>query len=272
LIHDGEEIGPAPWAANAPVPVHLFRRVVALLTDPARNTARGASPKWLGSGAFLCGVCNDGTTVEVTMGNLKKPKVDENGDDVFDKNGDKVEEIVGKREPRFRCSKKNHLTRNVAHVLDLVVRATIARLSQRDAIELLPPVADVPAVELDKLTMEAKGLRERMNELAVDYYAHKLMDKQQFTVALKAARDRLAEMEDQLKATVASPLLPLIDAEDVAAEWEARTFSEKQAILAALWVVTILPQGSGGRAFKPELIDIRERSTLPPGDTAPVAA
>lgn len=262
LVHHGEEIGAAPWRAI--VPLHVFRRVVALLTDPARNTARGAAPKWVGSGVFLCGVCKDGTTVEVTMGNLKKKKVDENGGE--------VEEIVGKREPRFRCSKKNHLTRNVAHVLDLVERATIARLSLPDAAELLAPVADTPAVELDKLTTEAKELRERMNELAVDYYAHKLMDKQQFTVALKAARDRLAEINDQVNATVPSPLLPLISAEDVAAEWDARTFSEKQAILSALWVVTILPQGSGGRAFKPELIDIRERSTLPPMDAERVAA
>lgn len=271
LVHDGEETGAAPWRAI--VPLHVFRRVVALLTDPSRNTARGAAPKWLGSGSFLCGACKDGTTVEVTMGNLKKPKVDENGDAVTDENGNTVEEIVGKREPRFRCSKKNHLTRNVAHVLDLVERATIARLSQPDAIELLPPVADVSAVTLDELTTEAKGIRERLNDMAADYALGRGdLDKQQFAVASKAARDRLAEIDEQVKSTTVSPLLPLVGAEDVAAEWQARTFGEKQAILHALWVVTILPQGFGGRAFKPELIDIRERSTLSPGDAAPVAA
>jgi site-specific DNA recombinase len=263
LVHDGEEIGAAPWRAI--VPLHVFRRVVALLMDPSRNTSPGAAPKWLGSGSFLCGACNDGTTVEVTMGNLKKKQPDDNGNETL--------VTVGKREPRFRCREKNHLTRNVANVLDLVERATIARLSQPDAVDLLPPVADTSAVDLDALTTEAKGIRERLNDMAADYALGRgQLDKQQFTVASKAARDRLAEIDEQVKSTAVSPLLPLIGAEDVAAEWHARTFGEQQAILNALWVVTILPQGFGGRAFKPELIDIRERSTLPPQDADVIAA
>lgn len=263
LAHNGDELGPAPWRPI--VPVHVFRRVVALLTDKARTTASGAPAEWLGSGLFRCGLCDDGTTCTVTQGNRVLKQTDADGT---------VTNIaVGKRAPRYRCSEHNHLTRNVAYVNDLVKRATIARLSQPDAITLLPPVANTSGVDLDELSTEANLIRERLNDLAADYALGRgEFDKAQFTTASKAARDRLAEIDAQVKSTVVSPLSLLIGAEDVAAEWDLRTFSEQQTILDALYEVTILPSGRCGKGFRPELIKITERSTLPPVDAERVAA
>jgi hypothetical protein len=263
-VHRGEETGAAaPWPAI--VPVHVFRRVVALLTDPARAMSPGAPAEWFGSGQYRCGVCDDGTTCEVTQGNKTRKQTEDDGTVTT------VNE--GKREPRFRCSKHNHLARNVRAVNDLVKRAIITRLSQPDAISLLPPVSDASAVDLDALTTEASLIRGRLNDMAADYALGRgELDKAQFTVASKAARERLAEIDEQVKSTVVSPLTPLIGAEDVAAEWEARSFGEQQAILDALYEVTILPIGSGGRGFRPEFIRIVERSTLPPVDAEQLAA
>jgi len=229
-----EETGPAPWEPI--IPEDMFRAIVGLLTDPARRSGPGAAAKWLGSGLYRCGVCDDGTTCTVSAGR--------------------------NHQPRYRCPRSWHLTRNVTLLDALMVKTVIQRLSQPDAVDLIPTVE--PGVDVAKLRADAARIRQTLDTMAEDYVSGGI-DRGQLLRATATANTRLAEIDEVLAAQVGtSPLAALIGVEDVAAEWELRTLSEKRAILHALYEVTILPTGPRGSVFLPEFIRIVEKSTLPP--------
>jgi hypothetical protein len=70
------------------------------------------------------------------------------------------------RAPGYKCKKGNHLTRNVAHTDELVVKTILARLSRRDAVELLTPAR--PEIGTEALRAQASAIRANLNEMAAD--------------------------------------------------------------------------------------------------------
>jgi len=232
MVYQGEEIGSAPWAPI--VPVDVFRAVVRVLTDPSRrtNAERGAAPRWLGAGIYLCGICNDGTTCWVT-GGKDRPK-------------------------RYACKKTNHLVRNAEH-LDAFVAATIVdRLSRPDAASLFTAVS-VADVDPVALRTEALAVRENLNELAADKAAG-LIDREQLITGSARGRARLETITELLSsAVVDSVALPLLDAEDIAAAWEEQPLAVKRAVLLATCTVTVNGGARRRPGFDPTAVTITPR-------------
>jgi site-specific DNA recombinase len=223
MVLRGEEIGAAPW--DPLVSVDRFRAVVSLLTDPDRATAPGAPARWLGTGLYGCGVCCDGTSVQV---------------------------CIGDRSPRYRCKDYAHLTRNAETLDKLTRKMIIARLSAPDAVDLIPSA--VPSVDLAALRAEAASIRQNLDEMAEDR-ALGLITRAQMLTATTVGQQRLNAINAELSANLlTSPLTPLVGAADVAAVWDRQPLAAKRAVLEALFTVTILPVGRGKRVFNPESI------------------
>lgn len=232
MVHQGVVVGKAPWGQIVPPDVH--DAVVSLFTDPARNTNAGAAPRWFGSGIYLCGVCDDGTTCQVTEGD--------------------------RRVPRYRCKKEAHLTRNARYVDDLVTRVLIGRLSRPDAADLF--ARPRPDVNVAALRTESRAIRTNLDELAADR-ALGLVDRTQMIKATKRGRDRLDAIGRVLaEAAVESPLAGLVGAEDVAAVWDALPLATRRIVLDTLVVVIILPTGRTGRGFDPTSVRIDWKASL----------
>lgn len=219
-VYDGEEIGKASWEPVVPEP--LFRAVVRVLTDPARRTGPGAPPKWLGSGKYRCGLCDDGTTCQVTS--------------------------TG-RNPRYVCKSYGHLSCNQAPTDAWVGSAIIERLSDADAIDLFGPVA--PEIDTAALRSEADAIRVNLDALAEDK-ALGLIDREQLRKGSIAGRKRLAEI-DQLfvHAAAESAVAELVTSDDVAAKWASGdlTLAVRRAILDELCTVTLMPSEVRGPRF-----------------------
>jgi site-specific DNA recombinase len=224
MVYQGTEVGPAPWEPI--VPVDVFRALLDKLSDPRRRTGPGAAPKWLGSGLYRCGICDDGTSVQVR---------------------------VAGRQPVYRCKNFSHAVRAVAYVDALVVGTILQRLGQDDAADMfLPTVAEV---DVTGLRTEAATIKANLKQMAADTVLGR-MDKEQMYEASRAGRQRLEQIDTQLQAAVVpSPLSPLIGAEDIQATWKALPLPRQRLILDTLLSVTILP-GRRGRGFDPSTVDI----------------
>nr|WP_232328455.1 recombinase family protein [Kibdelosporangium sp. MJ126-NF4] len=235
MVLRGEVIGRAPWPRIVPETVHA--EVVRILTDPSRTFGPGAAPKWLGSGIYRCGVCDDIQTCEVTSGG---------------------------RAPRYRCKGGNHLTRNAGHVDDYVQAALIARLSESDAVGLFAP--PTPEVDVAGLRTERDAITSNLNELAADK-AMGLIDREQLITGTRRGKARQAEIDEILRPVLAgSPVADLVKSADVQAEWYARPLSFQRAVLDMVMTVTIMPTGKAGRGFDPTAVKIEWKpGTVPVG-------
>jgi len=239
-IHQGKEVG--RMQSGALVPEWKWRRAVELLTDPSRRSGAGAAPKWQGTGVYWCGVCDDGSTVQVNGGT--------------------------KRAPRYFCPGNAHLARNMRRTDELVNAAVVARLSQPDAIDLIPSDGPAPEkVDMEALRTESAAIRRNLDEMAEDrVLGH--VTRAQFLKAAEAGNARLEEIEAELcRVTADSPLRPLIEAgrpvpgsagvetveeirERVAAVWAAQPLAVRQAVISILFSVTLVPTKRKGGPFE----------------------
>lgn len=225
MIYRGAEIGAAPWGPI--VPVETFRAVQRILTDPSRRTGPGAAPRWFGTGIYLCGKCNDGTTMQVTLAG---------------------------RAPRYTCKARNHLARNVAHVDAYVEALIVERLSRPDAAGLFAPAR--PNVDVAALRAEAQAIRVNLNGLATDLALNRLTREQVFA-ATEAGRARLDEIDEIVTATVGdSPAAQIIRAPDVGTAFGALPLGVRRAILREVCCVTILPATKRGSGFDPRSVAV----------------
>jgi DNA invertase Pin-like site-specific DNA recombinase len=87
-VYRGEEVGQAGEAGwPAILDESGYRAVVSRLTDPARRSTPGNTPRWLGSLIYRCGVDGCGGVMYVSTSG-------------------------GRRNPSYRCREKAHLTRH----------------------------------------------------------------------------------------------------------------------------------------------------------------
>ena len=168
---NGEIIGPAAWSSI--VDEMQWRAVRALLADPSRLQHQGVARKWLGSGLYLCGVCDDGTTLRATTIAIK-----------------------GKGRTRgYRCRALPHLARSGEPIDDLVERAVVKLLADPG---LLAQLADTSDVDVKGLQAEATAIAVRMRELDDE------LDDRLITKANHARRHaRLAEKLTAVNGTLA---------------------------------------------------------------------
>lgn len=236
MEHQGQVVGAAEWPAIiAEEEWHALRR---RLLDPNRRTTTGSARKWLGSGLFRCGLCD--------------------------------ETVVGTRVNRRRCyrCRAGHVTRTLDEVDQLVEEVVAARLRLPDAADLLAAAARSD-VDTQALEDQAVTLRNRLDQLA-GMFAEGSIDAQQLT---SGTRDLSAKL-DAIRARVAdafhgSALATVADTPDPGAAWLAAPLDRKRAALDALVTVRLIPGASGRPAgwqpgqsyFRPELIEIEWRTS-----------
>lgn len=237
MKHRGEVVatdrpqGDAEWPAV--VDPDRWRACRAILTDPDRRTNTSAGRRYLGSGLYLCGICDDGTTMFASA--------------------------PGRR-PAYTCSGGvKHLSREVAAVDELVTEVVLARLSKPDAADLLAP----PTPDTRGLHTDAQALREQLDELA-GLYADGQVDARQLAKASKRLRERLETVEGKIADASAGSTLAVFAGRDPDEVWEGLDLDRKTAVVDTLVTVTILPAPKGrpkgwqpGESyFRPETVAI----------------
>ncbi|QFZ75066.1 recombinase family protein [Streptomyces fagopyri] len=215
-VYRGEEVGRGLWEPI--VPEEKFRAVVAILSDPSRQTNRGAQPKWMGSLLYLCGRDECGRGMTVTQSG-------------------------GRQYPSYKCA-TGHGGGRRAEIVDQYVEDTIvARLSRDDAEDLLLPGPE--DIDVAGLQAESEQIRRRMTDLAGLFGAGQI-DMVQFTEGTDTARAQLEGVTKQLaRAATVDPLVGLVGAPDVRKAWRALSLEQKRNVLRAALVVTLVKPRSG---------------------------
>jgi len=211
-----------------------WEAVGAVLNDPNRKTTPGPTPRWLGSGLFLCGHPEHaGEVVTLRSGTAGT-----------------------KNYPVYRCSQAAHLVRTAGPLDEFVQAVIIERLSRPDAADLLAPASNVDAVVLAR---EANGLRARIAE-AKDAWESGVL-----TLAdMKVRTARMGDKLDAIEATLASaagrsPLAGLAGNLDAATVWDGLDLGRRRAVLDVLLTVTVLPRDRRGRGFDPDSVRVTPR-------------
>lgn len=229
--HRGDVIGTAEWEPI--VDEDRWRAVRAILNAPDRRTnpSDGARSS-LGTGLFLCGICNDGTTVWITSSRKRRS---------------------------YACSKVAHLSRIEEYVDELVVGHVLERLRRPDAADLTrPTTADTTALHTD-----VEATRARLDELA-RLYADDDIDARQFAEASGRLRERLAGLDAQIATIHVESALNVFDERDPSDVWDDLDLDRRRAVIDTLVQVTILetPNGRppgwkpGDPYFRPDRIRI----------------
>lgn len=241
IEHRGAEVGKAAWPAI--MEESLWRAVCSVLTDPSRRTTTTNARKWLGSGLYLCGTANCAETVRCSTSGKGSGHV---------------------HVPAYRCRSGKHVVRAAESLDAFVGDLVIGRLSRPDAADLLQQAdAGVDVVAADRELMSARrALRDAAELLGAGE-----MDAEGYRAATAGARAREAHARELLAlASRSDPLVGVVGASDVRAEWEGLDLSRKRAIVDCLMVVRILPARRGrlpaGMRLDVESIGIEWRRPL----------
>lgn len=238
MEHQGEVIGEATWPAV--LEVEKWRAVVRILEDPARRTNQtNSAVRWLGSGLYLCAVCETGVRADT------------------DRRGVSI----------YRCKQSAHVTR-VQEPVDQYVRGVIVeRLRKPDLADLLQ--AARPDVDVRRLENKVIELTERKNQLGA-LFAESAIDAEQLTVGTKKLGGDLEDLRARLREVYSGSALDGIgSAPDPGAAFLDATLERQRLVLDALIVVRLLPSQRGRPAgwkpgqsyFRPETVAIEWRST-----------
>lgn len=236
--HHGEIVGPAQWPAILDASTWMGIRATLLGRSRPKYPRR-----WLGSGLYLCGLCDDGATMTSSM----QSKTARAG-----------------AKPAYTCTTSKHLTRDCVELDAYVSAVIVARLSRDDATDLLTRTGGKDTVDMHVRAVE---LRERLDGLAA-VYADGAIDGRQLREGSQRIRASLDATEAEIaEAGRESVLAGLVGVPDVAAVWDGLTLDRRRAVLDALVTVTVLPSGRGRPAgwrkgdsyFRPDTVDIRWR-------------
>lgn len=228
----GEVVSDAEWPAL--VDESTWRAADALLQNRARQTPR-RNGRYLLSGLAVCGVAGCGARAH-SGGNAR----------------------VGIR--GYRCSgSMGHFARKAEPIEQYVEAVIVARLSRADARNLL---TDKSKPDTAALRLEASGVRERLDALAVDF-ADGTLTSSQLRTATQRLRARLQAIESTLAdAGRVDVLGALVGAEDVQAVWKGLTLARRRAVIDLLATVIIKPVGRGVRNFDPASVEIDWRTDV----------
>ncbi|MFI0576207.1 recombinase family protein [Streptomyces tendae] len=228
-----------------------WRQAVAILTDPSRVTSPGPARKWLGSGIYLCGICDDGRTT-VTSAQRAQSSV----------KGTPYEPVR-----TYKCrGPVKHLQRT-AEPIDQLIAGTepgkplglVPQLLVREDAGLLLLDDDRP--DMDELNAKASTLRARLRNMADAFADDDEADALEFRRAVRRVKERLAEVEQKMTSPARAAVLgDLVHSDDTVAAWTALPLARKRAVIDMLMTVTLL-RGRPGRApFDPESVRIVPKS------------
>lgn len=223
-----------------------WRALVAMLTDPSRRTNGGNNRvRWLGSGLYVCGTC-------------EQPRL-------------RVSTAGGKRKPAYRCATRDrerttgHVVRDAAAVDQVVEAVLVERLSRPDAANLVARRPS-PTVDTGALHIEAASVRHKLDELDDDLDSG-VITRARWLRRNERLRERLDEITHQIaNAAKVDPLAGVVGAEDVVRVWfgtksdrsDGLDLGRRRAILDAVATVTIEKTGAGrpanGAYFDPTSI------------------
>jgi DNA invertase Pin-like site-specific DNA recombinase len=223
-VYQGQETG----QRGAWVPIvsdEDYEAVQAVLDNPERVANRTGSTerKHLGSGLYLCAVCD--------------------------------QPLSAWSGARYRCRDGAHVNRSRPRV-DEYVRTVIARrLSRPDIANILVPVAESQAPLLD----EIERVRERLAQIDADYDAGITMgaryksarDKAECDLTAAQAALAAAQAHDQVSAVLSAP--------DPAAAFLAAPLMTQRAVIDMLAVVKLSRGTRYSRTFDPGSVEIKPR-------------
>lgn len=205
----------------------LFDAVQAKLSDPRRRKQIGTHRKHLGSGLYLCGVCDH----PVRSHTSAQP------------DGQQL---------RYRCPEGGHVTRSAAPVDDLVLRAVRARLAQPDLKNLLAKPA---SKEARKAAEEIRRLRGRQEQTRLDY-DNDLIDGARYKAKTAKLQVQLEAAEvTQARLMAGSEVAGTLTAPDPVAAFDQAPLGAQRAVITFLMTVRLDP-APRGRHFSPESVRI----------------
>ncbi|WP_280269169.1 recombinase family protein [Nocardia wallacei] len=242
-VHNGEIVGKAEWPAL--VGEDTWQAAVAIVTDPARRTTPGATPRWLGSGLYLCGVCQRAELRAAVSGSGRRPSY-----------RCKSRELVG----------QEHVHRDARQLDALVEETVVARLELPDALTQLTAGYETGGEDIAGLRLEQAALRQRLDSLA-DLFAAGDIDARQLSTASSTLKAKVSEIDTALASLgMRSPLSELEGKDDIRKAWfgtkedrsDGLSLGSRRAIVDMLVTVTVLPAPKGRRAngkyFDPEFV------------------
>lgn len=216
LEHHGQVTGPGTnW--KQVITEMEWRACRAALADPARRTTPGPGRRWLLSGIAECGVCDDGTTVIVTMagGKGRPPR------------------------PVYRDRPKNspgHIARDVVS-LDAFISNAAAQLAARQRIPARAP-------DLAHLRAELAAVQAELAELA------RAVGRRQVTagwalLATGPLKEQERDLEERLDRALVPHALAPFTGRDPVEVWHGLGLEQRRAVVQRLMRVVIMPSARG---------------------------
>ena len=222
-IYQGQPTGePGNWEPL--VTGEVFDLVQARLTDPRRVSNReGTDRKHLGSGLYLCAVCEQPTS--------------------------------GWSQGRYRC-KEAHVNRARGPIDDWVRTVIATRLRREDMADLLGPAE----AELAPLLAEIARLDQRLAKINADYDAD-LIDGIRYASAKERVRVERAAVDRQMAACSGSAALAeVLRAPDPGAAFLDAGLMAQRSIIDALCVVKLKKGIRHSKEFDSDTVDIIPRT------------
>lgn len=192
----------------------LFDTVQVKLSDPRRRTQHGTHRAHLGSGLYLCGICD-------------QPVRSHSGG-------------------RYRCPDA-HLTKVGASVDEFVIGVIRAKLADPLLGRVLVEPADGKGQDLAK---EVARLRGRLATVEADYDAGNIDGRRFKTASAKITAELAAAVSAQGRAMSGQGVASTLTAPDPVAKFDGAPLGVRRAVLDFLMTVKLHP-GLRGRKFDP---------------------
>lgn len=222
MEHKREIVGKGNW--DPIVDEETWRAVRVYLGDSSRRYGPGPKPRWLLTGALVCGVCG----------------------------GNRFRVIPSKWGFIYQCMSEQfnpdssrlrwHLGRQGAPIDQYVTDIVIERLSRPDVVAALNRQPDV---DIAALVARRNALRIRLDHLGAMFAADQI-DGMQLAAGSAPLRTQIEEAEKALsEAYRGSALEEFAGGADPTQVWDGLTIERKRAVVRLLLRVKLLPMGRG---------------------------
>lgn len=225
IEHEGEVVGKAVWPGFTTE--EKWRACAEILTNPERRTATQNARVWLGSGLYICHMCE--MTVRAATSGVGG-----------------VRRIDGKsHRPSYRCRTGGHVVRGAVALDAYIEGLAVERLQRPDALDLLlPPAGQVEAGE--GLAERANALRAKLDGYTADYDDDKITRKQ-FLDGTAKTRERLERLTAEMAGRASTSVLATLPlgTPEIEELWPKLHLDKRRVIINELMTVTILKAKRG---------------------------
>lgn len=217
-VHKGREIGPARWPGL--LDEDTWRAVRALLNDPARGAGRPGPPaRHLGSGLYLCGVCDSPVLASLATGAKGR-----------------------RRWTVYRCrATRAHIGRRIEPV-DEYVTTSVHRLLARGDL----PWDTADPAEIARLRV-AEETQSRLLQEADDAWADEAISAEQWRRTSGRVGQRLEEIREALGRLATPSPVGGLTPEAIVATWDDLPLATRKSVIDAFAVVRLQSAPRGRR-------------------------